>query len=38
MSLKAIASPAALDPGPLVTSVLNRTVAKMDSIGLVVFR
>lgn len=30
MSLKAMARPAALDPGPLVTFVLCRTVAKVD--------
>jgi len=38
MSLKAMASPAARDPGPLVTLVRCRTVAKVDSIGLVVRR
>ncbi len=38
MSLKAIASPAARDPGPLVTLVRRRTVAKVDSIGFVVFK
>src|SRR4029453_18452676 len=37
-SLKAIASPAALEPGPLVTRVRSRTEAKVDSIGLLVFR
>src|ERR1041385_307642 len=36
MSLNAIASPAAREPGPLVTLVRCRTVAKVDSIGLVV--
>ena len=36
MSLNAMARPAALDPGPLVTFVRCRTVAKVDSIGLVV--
>jgi hypothetical protein len=34
--LNAIAIPAALEPGPLVTFVRWRTVAKVDSIGLVV--
>ena len=29
---------AALEPGPLVTLVRSRTVAKVDSIGLVVLR
>ncbi len=38
MSLNAIAIPAALEPGPLVTRCRNRTVAKVDSIGLVVRR
>ena len=38
MSLKAIATPAALEPGPLVTRCRNLTVAKVDSIGLVVLR
>src|SRR5512146_2652672 len=41
MSLNAIASPAAREPGPLVTLVTLvrwRTVAKVDSIGLVVRR
>jgi hypothetical protein len=38
MSLKAMASPAARDPGPLVTLVRSRTVAKVDSMGLVIFR
>ena len=38
MSLKAIARPAALDPGPFVTLVRSRTVAKVDSIGFEVFR
>ncbi len=37
-SLKAIAMPAFADPGPLVTRVRSRTVAKVDSIGFVVFR
>src|SRR5215831_2303031 len=32
ISLKAMASPAARDPGPLVTLVRCRTVAKVDSI------
>jgi hypothetical protein len=35
MSLNAMAMPAALEPGPLVTLVRSRTVAKVDSIGLV---
>jgi len=35
ISLNAIASPAALEPGPQVTLVRCRTVAKVDSIGLV---
>ena len=35
MSLNAIASPAARDPGPRVIFVRCRTVAKVDSIGLV---
>src|SRR5262249_21765409 len=38
MSLKAMARPAAFEPGPLVTLVRRRTVAKVDSIGLVVRR
>jgi hypothetical protein len=38
MSLNAIATPAALEPGPLVTLVRSRTVAKVDSIGFVVRR
>ncbi|QYC41824.1 hypothetical protein Nocox_21090 [Nonomuraea coxensis DSM 45129] len=38
ISLNAIASPAARDPGPLVTLVRCRTVANVDSIGLVVRR
>ena len=38
ISLKIIATPAALDPGPFVTSVLARTGANVDSIGLVVRR
>ena len=38
MSLNAIASPAAREPGPLVTLVRCRTVANVDSIGLVVHR
>ena len=38
MSLKAMASPAAREPGPLVTFVRWRTVANVDSIGLVVRR
>lgn len=37
-SLKAIARPVAREPAPLVTRVLGRTVAKVDSIGLVVCR
>jgi hypothetical protein len=32
MSLNAIATPAALEPGPLVTLVLSLTVAKVDSV------
>ena len=36
MSLKAIAIPAAREPGPLVTRYRSRTVAKVESIGLVV--
>src|SRR3954463_15065400 len=35
ISLNAIARPAALEPGPLVTLVRCRTVAKVDSIGFV---
>jgi hypothetical protein len=31
-----MASPAACEPGPLVTLVRRRTVAKVDSIGFVV--
>ncbi len=38
MSLNAIARPAAFEPGPLVSLVRCRTVAKVDSIGLVVRR
>ena len=38
ISLNAIASAAAFDPWPLVTFVRRRTVAKVDSIGLVVRR
>ncbi len=38
MSLNAIARPAAREPGPLVTLVRCRTVAKVGSIGLVVRR
>ena len=38
ISLKAIASPAALDPAPLVVRVRSRTVAKADSIALDVRR
>jgi hypothetical protein len=38
MSLKAIATPAAREPGPLVTRVRSLTVAKVDSIGLPVRR
>ena len=37
-SLNAIAMLAAREPGPLVTRCRNRTVAKVDSIGLVVRR
>src|SRR5512135_115024 len=33
-----MAIPAAREPGPLVTLVRNRTVAKVDSMGLVVLR
>ena len=36
MSLNAIATPAPLEPGPLVIRCRSRTVAKVDSIGLVV--
>ena len=38
MSLNAIATPAAREPGPLVTRCRSRTVAKVDSIGFVVRR
>ena len=38
ISLNAIASPAAREPGPLVTLLLKRTVAKVDSMGFVVRR
>jgi hypothetical protein len=38
MSLKAIDTPAAREPGPLVTRVRSLMVAKVDSIGLVVRR
>jgi hypothetical protein len=38
MSLKAMASPAAFDPAPLVTLVRSRTVAKVDSIVILSFR
>jgi hypothetical protein len=38
ISLNAIATPAAREPGPLVTRVRSRTVAKVDSIGFVVRR
>jgi hypothetical protein len=38
MSLKAMVNPAAREPGPLVTLVRSRTVAKVDSMGLVVLR
>lgn len=38
MSLKAMGMPAALEPGPLVTRCRSLTVAKIDSIGLVVRR
>jgi hypothetical protein len=37
-SLNAIAMPAGADPAPFVTRVLRRTVANVDSIGLVVLR
>ena len=33
-----MANPAAREPGPLVTLVRSRTVAKVDSMGFVVFR
>ena len=36
--LKAIAMPAAREPGPLVTRWRSRTVAKVDSVGFVVRR
>jgi hypothetical protein len=36
--LNAIATPAALEPGPLVTRVRSRTVANVASIGFVVRR
>ena len=36
MGLNAIARPAAREPGPLVTLVRCLTVAKVDSIGLLV--
>ena len=36
MSLKAMAMPAAFDPGPFVILLRFRTVANVDSIGLVV--
>ena len=38
MSLNAIARPEAREPGPLVTLLLCRTVARVDSIGFVVRR
>ena len=38
ISLNAIATPAAREPGPLVTRWRSRTVANVDSIGLVVRR
>ena len=38
ISLNAMASPAAREPGPLVTLVRSRTVANVDSIGFVVLR
>ena len=38
MSLNAIASPAALEPGPFVTLVLSLTVEKVDSMGFEVFK
>jgi hypothetical protein len=38
MSLNAIATPAPREPGSLVTRVLSRTVAKVDSIGFVALR
>ena len=37
MSLNAIASPAAREPGPLVTLVRSLTVAKVDSIVILSF-
>ena len=37
-SLKAMARPAALDAGPLVTFVRTRTVEEVDSIGFEVFK
>ncbi len=37
-SLKAIATPAALEPGLLVTRCRSLTIAKVDSIGLVMRR
>jgi hypothetical protein len=37
ISLNAIASPAAFEPGPLVTLVRCRTVAKVDSIVILSF-
>jgi hypothetical protein len=37
MSLNAIASPAVLEPGPLVTLVRWRTVANVDSIVILSF-
>ena len=38
ISLNAMASPAAREPGPLVTLVRSRTVENVDSIGFVVLR
>ena len=38
ISLNATASPAPREPGPLVTLLLKRTVAKVDSMGFVVRR
>ena len=37
-SLKAMARPAAIDAGPLVTFVRSRTVEEVDSIGFEVFK
>ena len=38
ISLKAMANPAAFEPGPLLTLVRSRTVAKVDSSGFVVVK